>query len=97
MLLFRGQIRFAANFCPLLEQDIIKMRQSIEQRKQTYKEGRKRFMRGGNFSTSKEESQWAVRHFGEERERMRTEEKKIKLLEDRLEHLLQRFRRHCRR
>ncbi|CAJ1430642.1 unnamed protein product [Effrenium voratum] len=73
------------------------MRQSIEQRKQTYKEGRKRFMRGGNFSTSKEESQWAVRHFGEERERMRTEEKKIKLLEDRLEHLLQRFRRHCRR
>ena len=62
-------------------QDIIRMRQSIEERKQIYKEGRglaslerhgtfrgKRFMRGGNFSAPKEESQWAFRRFGDERE-----------------------------
>ncbi|CAL1162908.1 unnamed protein product [Cladocopium goreaui] len=68
--------RFAATFCPLLEQlgdivveqDIIRMRQSIEERKRVYKEGRKRFMRGGNFSCPKEENQWAYRRFGHERE-----------------------------
>eukprot|EP00434_Breviolum_minutum_P015972 symbB.v1.2.014080.t1/scaffold1011.1/size144341/10 len=30
---------FAASFCPLLEQDILRMRQSIEERKRVYKEG----------------------------------------------------------
>ncbi|CAK9038283.1 unnamed protein product, partial [Durusdinium trenchii] len=75
-------------------QDIIRMRHSIDERRRSYKEGRQRFMRGGNFSSS--ERPWAVRRFGEERERMKTEERKIKQLEDRLEYLLQRFRRHCR-
>ncbi|OLP97763.1 hypothetical protein AK812_SmicGene19866 [Symbiodinium microadriaticum] len=75
----------AARFCPLLEQDIFKLRQLIAERKEQYKAGCKRFRRGGNFSTEKEHDQWAVRRFGEERDRMRLEARRIEQLEGRLE------------
>ncbi|CAE8640691.1 unnamed protein product [Polarella glacialis] len=83
----------AATFCPMLEQDILEMRKLIEERRNAFKDGRKRFVRGGNFSAGDE--QWATRRFGQERSEMKTEEKKIKQLEERLDFLLQRHRRHC--
>eukprot|EP00747_Dinoflagellata_sp_TGD_P184602 gnl/TRDRNA2_/TRDRNA2_40376_c0_seq1.p3 gnl/TRDRNA2_/TRDRNA2_40376_c0~~gnl/TRDRNA2_/TRDRNA2_40376_c0_seq1.p3 ORF type:complete len:112 (-),score=21.28 gnl/TRDRNA2_/TRDRNA2_40376_c0_seq1:50-385(-) len=76
--------------CPWLELDIKKLREEIASRHAAYSEGRRAFRRGGTFSSSAGESQLATRRFGEEREKMRVEERKIKELEERLDFLIRR-------
>ncbi|CAK0837917.1 unnamed protein product [Prorocentrum cordatum] len=88
-----GSSRLAHRMCPWLEQDIVQLRAQLEQRREAYREGCRRFRRGENFSAGPE--RWGVRKFGQERDSMRLEERKIRMLEDRLESLRQRFRRHC--
>eukprot|EP00971_Amphidinium_carterae_P232997 4624627-Amphidinium_carterae.1 len=79
--------------CHWLEQDIIKTRQLIADRREAYLEGRRRFRRGGNFTT--DVVVYARQEFGKQRDAMRLEEAKIKQLEEYLDRLVAKHKRRC--
>eukprot|EP00927_Polykrikos_kofoidii_P058166 TRINITY_DN52535_c0_g1_i1.p3 TRINITY_DN52535_c0_g1~~TRINITY_DN52535_c0_g1_i1.p3 ORF type:complete len:110 (-),score=23.04 TRINITY_DN52535_c0_g1_i1:82-411(-) len=88
-----GRRHFAWRGCPWLEKDIAELRTEISDRRRAFAEGCQRFKRGMNFTS--EHQQFAVRRFGQERSAMQLEERKIKQLEERLDFLVKRHKRHC--
>eukprot|EP00928_Gymnodinium_smaydae_P068849 TRINITY_DN52131_c0_g1_i1.p2 TRINITY_DN52131_c0_g1~~TRINITY_DN52131_c0_g1_i1.p2 ORF type:complete len:148 (-),score=37.57 TRINITY_DN52131_c0_g1_i1:161-562(-) len=88
-----GVRRMAWKGCAWLEQDIVRLRTDIARRREEYLEGKRRFRRGGNFSS--EEQRLARRRFGDERSAMKLEERKLKELEAGLGELIRKHRRHC--
>eukprot|EP00929_Paragymnodinium_shiwhaense_P027241 TRINITY_DN16026_c0_g1_i2.p1 TRINITY_DN16026_c0_g1~~TRINITY_DN16026_c0_g1_i2.p1 ORF type:complete len:120 (+),score=36.85 TRINITY_DN16026_c0_g1_i2:41-400(+) len=90
---WNGRRCMAWMYCPMLERDIAKLRSEVAKRKEDYAANRRRFKRGGNFTG--ELQRFVGRRFGEERDAMRVEEKKLRQLEDRLDMMVQKHRRHC--
>mmetsp|Transcript_52493 Transcript_52493/g.125434 ORF Transcript_52493/g.125434 Transcript_52493/m.125434 type:complete len:106 (+) Transcript_52493:115-432(+) len=89
-----GSRAMAWSGCHWLEKDIVEMRHLIAKRREAYIDGKRRFNRGGNFTT--EPLVFARRQFGKERDAMRLEEAKIKQLEVRLDGMIEKHRKRCR-